>query len=264
MITTVVGIASAVGVLVSGRWLVHHRYAQIRWWTIPMFCILALAGMPMTISLWVYPNVCAAAGDVYLAPWVIGYWRKAGYFLGLGWGIALLAILFGKGIRFTCPRAHRWAILVPAATLAVSSTLDTAFFAVFRKFDVRKAVAESVSPDGVRRVTCLEWNWLDTSFSFAVTPNTGWPLTCRHLPGTSLNGRPDGERRISWSVDSELMCLWIRDAPVCVYDFSVGKLSSPSGSLGNGNSYEEAEAQANAAFARKVASMFAAHGQSGK
>jgi hypothetical protein len=73
MITTVIGIASAVGVAVSGRWLTRNGCAQIRWWAVPLFCILGLVGMPMTISFWTYPTICTAAGGVYLAPWLIGY-----------------------------------------------------------------------------------------------------------------------------------------------------------------------------------------------
>lgn len=264
MIVTVIAIASAAGVAVSGRWLTRNGYAQIRWWAVPLFCTLGLVGMPMTISVWVYPSICVAAGGVYLAPWLIGYWREVGCFLGLGWIIALLAISLGKGIRFTCPWRHRFAILVPAAALALLSTVDTWAFVVFRNYDVWKCAAEGVSPDGTRRVICLEWNWLDTSFCFVVTPNTERPLTCRRLPVVGVFGHPDGERRISWSADSQLVCLWINDAPVCVYDFSKAELSSPSTSWGSDKSREEAEAAANAAFATKVAAMFTAHGQPGK
>lgn len=261
MLAAAIGMASAAGTAISARWLTRNRHAQIRWWAVPLFCILGLAGMPTTISVWVYPNLCAAAGGVYLAPWLIDDWREAGHFLGLGWVVAVLLIFFGRGVRFKCPWGSRFAILAPAAVLALASTVDAAYFSVFRKWEVWRCAVEAVSPDGERRVLCQEWNWLDTSFRFVVTPNTERPLTCRHLPIVGIHGGRDGKRRISWSADSQLVCLWIDKTVVCVYDFTRAELSSPNDTWSTSKAREEAEAEANADFARKVTAMFAAHGQ---
>ena len=167
-----------------------------------------------------------------------------------------LFILAGH-VVFTLPFMTR-------SVMAIFSAIDTAAFVAFRTYKFEKCVAESVSPDGSRRVMCLEWNWLDTCFRFVVTRNVDRPVTCRHLPGVGLNGGRDGERRLSWSADSQLMCLSINDTPLCVYDFSKGELSSPSASWSSSKSREEAEAEANADFAKKVKAMFTEHGQPSK
>jgi hypothetical protein len=56
------------------------------------------------------------------------------------------------------------------------------------------------------------------------------------------------------------MCLWIGDAPVCIYDFAKSELADADIPWGNGVSREHAEVEGKAKFAEKVSGMFATHG----
>ncbi|NLX98258.1 MAG: hypothetical protein GXY83_19030 [Rhodopirellula sp.] len=260
MVTATVGIVAAVGVVAGASALKAKGLAAIRWWAIPMICLLGLVGMPMAISVSLYPSLCNAAGGVYLAPWITDLWRSIGYLLGLGWVIAVAVVYFGRGVSFACPLRQRFLLLGPVVLLCLSSLFDTLMFFFLRGFDTSHIALESISPDGSRRVLCEEDNWLDTSFAFIVTANVKRPLTCMRLDGTGFVGRPDGERRISWSADSQIMCLWVGNEPVCLYDFVHCELNRPDVSWGNGKSREEAEAEAKAELAEKESAMFAEHG----
>ena len=260
MFTAAVGIAAAVGVVVGAWDLQAKGFAQVRWWVIPTLCLLGLIGMPMVISISVYPIVCNAVGGVYLAPWITGLWRSTGYLLGLGWVVAVLVVYIRKGIRFHCPFRQRLVLLIPATVLCLASLFDTALFFVFRGFTTSHIAVESISPDGSRRVLCEEDSWLDTSFAFIVTANVERPLTCTKLGGVGFFGYPDGERRITWSADSQFMCLWTGDNPACVYDFAQHRLHEPDTSWGDGKTPEQAEAEATAKFAPVMSQMFADHG----
>ncbi len=227
MITTTAGVVAAVGAVAGARILKANALADIRWWAIPLICLLGLAGMPMAISISLYPSLCKAAGGVYLAPWITDLWRSTGYLLGLGWVVAVAVVYFGRGVRFACPARQRLLLIVPVVLLCLSSLFDTLLFFGLRRFDTSHIAVESISPDGSRRVLCDEDNWLDTSFAFIVTANVKRPLTCTRLDGFCLDDDLGGERRISWSADSQIMCLWVGNEPVCLYDFANCELNRP-------------------------------------
>ncbi len=260
MILFVIAILAVIGIIVGAVWLKAMGLALIRWWVVPTVCLLGLVGMPMTISTVYYPSMCKAAGDVYLAPWIIELWRNTGYLLGLGCFIIVSAFCFGLGVRFTCTQTQRKLLLAPIVVLCLASLFDTMLFLIFRNTNKGYIVAESISPNSSLRVLCNENNWLDTSFRIFVMDNVKRPLTCRHLPEIGLDIQRFGERSISWSADSQLMCVWADNVPVAIYDFTTAIMIQPQVSREDGISKEEADIQAQDQLTQQVTEMFAKHG----
>ena len=260
MIILVIAILAVIVIIVGAVWLKVMGLAQIRWWVVPTVCLLGLVGMPMTISTVYYPSLCKAAGDVYLAPWIIELWRNTGYLLGLGCFIIVSAFCFGLGVRFACTQTQRKMLLAPIVVLCLASLFDTMLFLIFRNSNKGYIVADSISPNSSLRVLCNENNWLDTSFRIFVTENVKRPLTCRHLPEIGLDNQRFGERSISWSADSQLMCVWADNMPVAIYDFTTATMIRPKVSRKDGLSKEEADIQAQAQLTQQVTEMFAKHG----
>lgn len=260
MILLVIAIAAVIGIVAGAIWLRIMGLVQIRWWVIPTVCLLGLVGMPMTISTVYYPSLCKAAGQVYLAPWIIDIWRNTGYLLGLGCFIIVSAFCFGLGMRFTCSQSQRKVLLAPIVVLCLASFIDTLLFLSLRNSDKGRIVAESISPDGARRILCIEDNWLDTSFRFIATANVNRPLTCKRLPSIGFDGPSFGDKYITWSTDSQLMCLWVEDVPAGLYDFTKSTMIQPQVSWVDGISKQEAEAEGHAQFSQRIIELFSEHG----
>jgi len=256
-------------VLIVGGVLAYKaRQIRLTRWGLPvLFCAWLLSlrvGFIMLICGYLF---AAATGGGRPAFWLRELWAVHSWpvaLVGIGGLVAVFAL---RGIR----PVSRWSgaiCLTVALVLIGLSTVWDAFlfrfaYSGFGGEAVR--VAESVSPDGQRRVRAFGAMWLDSAwYDLEAEANSTYPIIAYPLvrgdADESVWPYKEGDMRIVWSKDSKVAALWFKNTPIVTYDFA-RRIGLCKGSMTwfyqaeNRQEYENADE-----FNRRLAELMQQHG----
>jgi len=259
--------------VVLARGLRRQGKIALRWWALPVMATAVLLSLQSIVLIILdYFLGSLVLGLSRPALWIQDAWGAYSWplLLMLSWIVGLVVVLGFKGVTFSTPDVRKGVLRVSAAFMVPMCLLNALayFLTTHGVFAAPVHIAVAASPDGSRRVHAYRTNWLDVSYELVSEPNERFPLLARSLGGTGFMSAGPAwgaeSKRLAWSIDSQVVALWLDKTPIMAYDFSkLGQwdavlewnqeVTSPAD--------REAEQEAEAAeFRARLARLMADHG----
>jgi len=215
--------------LVAGA-VLAHRFRQIRltWWGLPVLLCAWLLSLRVAFVMLICGYLFAAAtGGGRPALWLRELWAVHSWPIALVGIGGLVAVFAMRGIRPVSRRSGAICLTVALGLIGLSTAFDGLLFRLAYSGFGGEAVrmAESVSPDGQRRVRAFRAGWLDSVwYDLEAEANSTYPVIAHPL----VTGYADefvwpyaqGDLQVVWSKDSQIVALGYKGDPQVAYDFA--------------------------------------------